>query len=71
MKEEIIKAKPTDGLWNDNRNDEKQLGLTYKQIEEAMKNSNSKYYKENIERQKKYRKKYYEENKEYINLKIN
>ena len=41
---EIIEAAPTDGLWDDSRNDESQLGLTYKQIEEAMNNSNSKYY---------------------------
>ena len=44
--EDIIKAKPTDGLWNDNRNDEEQLGLTYKQIEEAMNDPSSKYYAE-------------------------
>ena len=42
---EIIEAPPTDGLWDDSRNDESQLGLTYEQIEEAMKNSNSKYFK--------------------------
>ena len=41
---EIIEAAPTDGLWDDSRNDESQLGLTYGQIEEAMNNSNSKYY---------------------------
>ena len=41
---EIIEAAPTDGLWDDSRNDESQLGLTYQQIEEAMNNSNSKYY---------------------------
>ena len=41
---EIIEAAPTDGLWDDSRNDESQLGLTYEQIEEAMSNSNSKYY---------------------------
>ena len=40
--EEIIKAQPTDGLWEDGRTDEKQLGLTYEQVEEAMSNSNSK-----------------------------
>ena len=39
---EIIEAAPTDGLWDDSRNDESQLGLTYEQIEEAMNNSNSK-----------------------------
>ena len=42
---EIIDAIPTDGLWNDARSDENQLGLSYKQIEAAMNNSNSKYYK--------------------------
>ena len=41
---EIIEASPTDGLWDDSRNDESQLGLTYEQIEEAMNNSKSKYY---------------------------
>ena len=39
--EEIIKAKPTDGLWDDGRTDEGQLGLSYKQLEEAMENKNS------------------------------
>jgi NAD+ synthase len=43
---DIIEAAPTDGLWDDSRNDESQLGLTYKQIEEAMENSNSKYFKQ-------------------------
>ena len=42
--EDIIEAQPTDGLWDDGRNDERQLGLTYKQIEEAMDNKDSKYY---------------------------
>ena len=42
--QDIIDAQPTDGLWEDNRNDEKQLGMTYKQIEEAMINKESKYY---------------------------
>ena len=40
----IIEADPTDGLWNDNRSDEQQLGLTYSQIEEAMSDKNSKYF---------------------------
>ena len=39
--EEIIKAPPTDGLWDDGRTDEGQLGLSYKQLEEAMDNPNS------------------------------
>ena len=46
---DIIEAKPTDGLWDDSRNDEKQLGLTYQQIEEAMDNPSSKYYKKYLE----------------------
>ena len=37
----IILAKPTDGLWEDNRTDEDQLGLTYDQLEDAMINLNS------------------------------
>ena len=42
---DIVQADPTDGLWDDNRNDENQLGLSYKQIEEAMINKNSEHYK--------------------------
>ena len=37
----IIDAEPTDGLWDDDRTDEKQLGLSYDQLEEAMSNINS------------------------------
>ena len=39
--EEIIKAAPTDGLWDDGRTDEGQLGLQYHELEEAMNNINS------------------------------
>ena len=46
---EIIEAAPTDGLWDDSRNDESQLGLTYEEIEEAMNNSNSKYHDKYLE----------------------
>ena len=36
---------PTDGLWDDGRTDEDQLGLTYDQLEEAMKwGTGSKHY---------------------------
>ena len=34
--DEIIKAKPTDGLWGDDRTDEDQLGATYDELEWAM-----------------------------------
>ena len=33
---EIINATPTDGLWEDGRNDEDQIGASYEQLEEAM-----------------------------------
>ena len=50
---EIIEAPPTDGLWDDGRTDEGQLGLKYNELEEAMENPNSpnrvKY--ENIRKQ--------------------
>ena len=39
---EIIETPPTDGLWNDGRTDEGQLGLSYKELEEAIENKNSK-----------------------------
>ena len=38
---EIINADPTDGLWDDGRTDEGQLGLKYSELEEAMNNPNS------------------------------
>ena len=40
---EIIEAAPTDGLWDDGRTDEGQLGFKYGELEEAMENSNSKF----------------------------
>ena len=51
--EEIITAPPTDGLWEDGRNDEDQLGLSYEELEEAMSNtSNNNYHKYNSIRKK-------------------
>jgi NAD+ synthase len=38
---QIIDAAPTDGLWDDGRTDEGQLGLKYEELEEAMNNINS------------------------------
>ena len=34
--QEIIDAEPTDGLWSDGRTDEDQLGMTYPELEQAM-----------------------------------
>ena len=39
--DEIIEAPPTDGLWDDGRTDEGQLGLKYEELEEAMNNPKS------------------------------
>ena len=38
VRREIIDAKPTDGLWEDGRSDEDQIGATYAELEEAMEN---------------------------------
>ena len=38
---DIIDAAPTDGLWDDGRTDEGQLGLKYEELEEAMNNQDS------------------------------
>ena len=40
--DEIIDAPPTDGLWDDGRSDEDQIGATYAQLEEAMENGTGK-----------------------------
>jgi len=47
--EEIIKAQPTDGLWDDGRTDVKQLGMSYQELEEAMKDSSNKNHKKYLE----------------------
>ena len=41
---EIIEALPTDGLWNDNRNDEDQIGASYEELEKAMQIANKLEY---------------------------
>ena len=38
----IIDAKPTDGLWEDGRSDEDQIGATYSELEEAMEKGTGK-----------------------------
>jgi NAD+ synthase len=39
--EDILTAKPTDGLWDDDRSDEDQMGATYPELEWAMAYENS------------------------------
>ena len=46
---EIIEAQPTDGLWDDGRTDANQLEMSYKELENAMKNSLDKNYKKYLE----------------------
>ena len=41
ISQEIIDAAPTDGLWDDGRTDEGQLGFDYQALEDAMTNPNS------------------------------
>ena len=48
IKQEIINAKPTDGLWDDGRTDESQLGLKYEEVEDAMSNPDSPNYEKYI-----------------------
>ena len=43
--EKIINAAPTDGLWNDGRNDVDQLGMSYQDLEKAMNDKNDPNHK--------------------------
>ena len=47
--EEIVKAQPTDGLWDDGRTDVGQLGMSYQELEAAMKDSHNKGHKKYLE----------------------
>ena len=47
--EEIVKAQPTDGLWDDGRTDVNQLGMSYQELEEAMKDPLNKGHKKYLE----------------------
>ena len=45
ISDKIINATPTDGLWNDGRSDVDQLGMSYQDLEKAMKDKNDTNYK--------------------------
>ena len=47
--EEIVKAQPTDGLWDDGRTDVNQLGMSYHELEEAMNDTSNKNHKKYLE----------------------
>ena len=49
ISEEIINTPPTDGLWDDGRNDVQQLGMSYEDLEKAMANKNDPNYKKYLE----------------------
>ena len=53
IQKEIIDAKPTDGLWNDGRSDEDQIGMTYQELEKTMADENDPNYKKYLEIRKK------------------
>ena len=47
--EEIVKAQPTDGLWDDGRTDLNQIGMSYQELEEAIKDPSNKGHKKYLE----------------------
>ena len=49
ISKEIIEAQPTDGLWDDGRTDVNQLGMSYFELEEAMKSSSDKNHNKYLE----------------------
>jgi NAD+ synthase len=49
--QEIQDAAPTDGLWNDGRTDEDQIGATYDELEWAMRQIENQFNEELSERQ--------------------
>ena len=46
---EILNAQPTDGLWDDGRNDVEQLGMSYADLEKAMENKDDPNYQKYLE----------------------
>ena len=49
VSKEIIDTPPTDGLWNDGRNDVQQLGMSYEELEKAMKDKSDPNYQKYLE----------------------
>ena len=49
VSDEIINTPPTDGLWDDGRNDVQQLGMSYEDLEKAMEDKNDPNYKKYLE----------------------
>ena len=53
VSDEIINTPPTDGLWDDGRNDVQQLGMSYEDLEKAMEDKNDPNYQKYLEIRKK------------------
>ena len=49
VSEDIINTPPTDGLWDDGRNDFQQLGMSYEELEKAMDNKSDPNYQKYLE----------------------
>ena len=49
VSDDIINTPPTDGLWDDGRNDVQQLGMSYEDLEKAMEDKNDHNYKKYLE----------------------
>jgi NAD+ synthase len=49
VSEDIINTPPTDGLWDDGRNDVQQLGMSYEDLERAMEDKNDPNYEKYLE----------------------
>jgi len=46
---EIVEVQPTDGLWDDGRTDVYQLGMSYQELEAAMRDSSNQNHKKYLE----------------------
>ena len=53
ISDDIVNTPPTDGLWDDGRNDVQQLGMSYEDLEKAMKDKNDPNYQKYLEIRKK------------------
>ena len=53
ISDDVVNTPPTDGLWDDGRNDVQQLGMSYEDLEKAMKDKNDPNYQKYLEIRKK------------------
>ena len=65
VSEDIVNSQPTDGLWDDGRNDVQQLGMSYEDLEKAMVDKNDPNYQKYLKLEKKFT-----QNESYSSLQI-